>query len=268
MSLRSWYRRRRIRRRLQRRLRAELSQRADAGDLPAAARLAELLARHKDVDALTARADNGNAHARLWLALLLTKRGDLDRLADRGRQGDEWASTLYPFYYWHAGYRGIVEFATRAFNDRAVAAALNDIAHRHTDLRSAAFDLEFTALLRGGPPSRPEELEADLVAKADAGDGSAAGQLVRLLADRDDVAQLTARADNGDRGAAIRLAVYLAYRGRVEQLTARADQGDTAAARRLAGLLAETGAVETLKRRAQAGDRHAARELNQMDRGT
>ena len=51
---------------------------AEAGDLAAASRLAELLAKRGDIDELRALADAGNPSAAEGLADLLAKRGDLD----------------------------------------------------------------------------------------------------------------------------------------------------------------------------------------------
>ena len=108
---------------------------------------------------------------------------------------------------------------------------------------------------------------------ADAGDKSAAGRLMDLLAEHGDLEGLRARADAGDEYAAFRLAGLLAEHGDLDELRARADAGDKYAAFRLAGLLAEHGdlddATQILRPLADAGDKYAARRLMDLlaDRG-
>ena len=101
----------------------------------------------------------------------------------------------------------------------------------------------------------------ELRARADAGDWSAAGQLLRLLAMRGDLDELRARADAGDWDAAMRLNRLLAERGDLDELRARADAGDWSAAGQLARLLAMQGDLDELRARADAGDWSAARRL-------
>jgi thioredoxin-like negative regulator of GroEL len=107
-----------------------------------------------------------------------------------------------------------------------------------------------------------------LRARADTGDGYAAVDLARLLADRGDLdgaaEVLRAWADAGDEDAANQLAALLAERGDLDELHARADAGDRDAAYRLVELLAERGDVDELRTRADAGDGHAAEALVEL----
>jgi hypothetical protein len=100
-------------------------------------------------------------------------------------------------------YRGIIEFATRA-STIAPSPQPHDLA-RHTPTFGPPHSNWKSQHCCAADRSTTRRPEADLVTKADAGDDDAAGQLARLLAERNDVAQLTARADNDDRLAAIRL---------------------------------------------------------------
>ena len=93
---------------------------------------------------------------------------------------------------------------------------------------------------------------------ADAGDGTAAQILVRLLAEQRDLNELRRRADTGDQFASSRLANLLADRGDLDELRRRADAGDRFAAVWLADLLAERGDLGELRRRADAGDQFAS----------
>ena len=90
-----------------------------------------------------------------------------------------------------------------------------------------------------------------LRARADAGDGDAAGRLAELLAERGDLDGLRARADAGDGDAASRLAGLLAERGdldgAIQILRARADAGDGDAGR-LAELLTQQGRGQEAER--------------------
>ena len=93
----------------------------------------------------------------------------------------------------------------------------------------------------------------------------AAGILVGLLADADDLDGLRALADAGSWTAAERLADLLAEAGDLERLRARVQAGDEIAAERLAGLLArrlaEAGDLDGLQALADAGSRDAAGRL-------
>ena len=242
-----------------------LRARADAGDGYAARRLAELLAERGDLDGLRARADAGDRDAAEQLAGLLAERGDLDgaarprrrrrrvrrqaagRAAGRARgpgraqilraradAGDKYAASGWPSCWpgaatWTGPCRYCAPGPTPA-----------------------------TSTPPGGwPICWPSAATwTGLRARADAGDGYAAGRLAGLLAERGDLDGLRARADAGDRyaaggwpgcwpGAATWTGPQI--------LRARADAGDGDAAGRLAELLAERGdldgAVQILRAR-------------------
>ena len=96
---------------------------------------------------------------------------------------------------------------------------------------------------------------------ADAGDGSAASRLARLLAQRGDLDGLRSLA-NADEWYVIReLADLLARRGDLDGLRAQANAGNGYAAGQLARLLADRGDLDELRARADAGDEDAAWRL-------
>jgi hypothetical protein len=260
----------------------ELRARADAGDMYAAWRLADLadLAReHGDLDGLRALADVGDGYAARRLAGLLAERGDLDALRALADAGDDAAARELAGLL--AG-RGDLDGSAQVLRARADAGDAG-AALRLTELLAGRGDLDelraradagdmyaawWLARLLAGRGDLDGSAQV-LRARADAGDEHAAWWLARLLAGRGDLdgsAQvLRARADAGDAGAALRLASLLAGRGDLDGLRARADAGDEHAAWLLARLLAERGdldgSAQVLRARADAGDGHAARRL-------
>ena len=201
---------------------SSLRARADAGDRYAAWRLAELLAERGDLDGLRARADAGDGAAARRLAELLAERGDLDGLRARADAGDE-----------DAAGRLAELLAERGDLDGLRARAdAGDEACRRAAGRAAG------RARRPGRAARPGRRRRRGPPPA----------LAELLAERGDLDGLRARADAGDGDAAGRLAELLAERGDLDGLRARADAGDGAAARRLADLLAERGDLDEAAR--------------------
>lgn len=194
----------------------ELRQRADAGDGPAAYRLAELLAEQGRVDeaiaVLRRRADAGDRSTTNRLADLLADQGRVDELRERADAGDGYA------------------------------------ANRLVDL-----------LARQGCVD-------ELRRRADAGDGYAVVRLAVLLAEQRRFDRLRECAAAGDRFAAYMLADLLAEQDRVDELRQRADAGDGHAANRLADLLAGPDRIEELEREVLAGSPGAERRLTILRR--
>jgi DNA transposition AAA+ family ATPase len=249
---------------------------ADAGDGYAARRLADLLARRGDPEALEelrARADAGDGEAAWQLAVLLTRRGDLDGLRGHADASDELFAGLLAGLLARRG--DLEELRARAVaGDTASADRLADL------------------LARRGDPEALEELRA----RADAGGAEAARRLAALLAEHGDLDALRARAVAGDTASADRLADLLTRRGDakglggaarprgrrprvyrraagraaggdLDRLRARADAGDGHAARRLADLLARRGdpeALAELRARADAGHGYTAVQLAEL----
>ena len=189
---------------------------------------------------LRAAADAGDEHAAGRLAELLAGRGDLDGLRARADAGDGFAA------------RRLAELlAERGDLDGAARPG------RRRRLRTPP---------GSWPGCWPDRGDLDgLRARADAGDGYAAGRLAELLAERGDLDELRARADAGDRHAARQLAGLLAERGdldgAVQILRAAPTPATGTPPEQLAGLLAERGDLDGLRARADAGDGYAAVRL-------
>lgn len=210
-------------------------------------------------------ADGGDWSSARKLADLLAERGDLMGLRDRAADGD-----------WFAAARVTELLAERGDLDGLRAQVASG------DRRAVTYLAR--ALAEHG---NPDEAVQVLLAPAHAGDGEAAGELVRLLASRrtldeatrmlrpwsgtwfladllaeyGDLSGIRAQADAGDRTAAWRLAKLLAEDGNLVELRTRADANDRNAAWQLAKLLAEHGDLDELGARADVGDWHAAMQL-------
>ena len=240
---------------------------ADAGDVYAAGKLAELLAGARDLDELGARADAGDVYARGKLAGLLTGAGDLDQLRTRADAGDVYAAGKLVGLLTGAG--DLDELRTRADAGDAYAA------QRLTGLLAERGDLdELRTLADAGDAYAGQRLAGllaglltgagdldELRTRADAGDAYAAQRLTALLAAAGGLDQLRTLTDVGDAYAAQRLTEPLAERGDLDELRTRADAGDLPAAFELARLLAERGDLDELRTRADAGDAYAAQRL-------
>ena len=222
---------------------------ADAGNVHAARRLADLLAERGEVDGLRARTDAGDEHAAVVLVDLLAERGDVDGLRARA---DADADDFY------AARRLADLLAERGDLDGAV-----QILGSRADAGNRMAVTWLTRML-----ARRGDVER-LRARADAGDGEAAWRLAEVLAGRGDLDGaeqiLRPHADAGDQNAAVVLADLLAERGDLDALRALANAGDEHAAEKLADLLAERGDLDGAERilgsLADAGDEHAARRL-------
>jgi hypothetical protein len=198
--------------------------------------LADLLARHSDLDELRDRAGDGDPNAAHQLARLLAEHGDLDEAAqilrDRADAGDGYAALrLVELLAEHGGVGELGDRANAGDVDAAIRLARLLAEHGDVD---------------------------ELRDRANAGAVNAAMQLARLLAEHGDVDELRARADAGNAAAAYRLAGLLAEHGDLDGLRAQAGAGNPAAAYQLARLLAEhgdlDGAAQILRNRADAGD--------------
>jgi predicted negative regulator of RcsB-dependent stress response len=213
-----------------------LHQSADTGDPTAAYRLADLLAKQGDVDALQARTDAGDTTAAEVLAELLAEQGDVDALQARADTGDTTAAEVLAELLAEQG--DVDALQARADTGDTMAA------YRLADLLAKQGDVDA------------------LQARADTG---AAYRLADLLAEQGDVDALQARANIGDTAAADRLATLLAKRGDVDALQARAEAGDPLAAHQLADLLAKQGnvdaAITILQTHADTGDTITAHQL-------
>ncbi len=214
---------------------------ADAGDLFAAWRLADLLAGHGDVDGLRARADAGDRAAARKLADLLAGRGDLDGAGQ----------------VWRARADAGDLFAARKLARLLAKAGESDGLRARADAGDLFAARELARLLAGaGDPDGAGQVWR---ARAGTGDMDATWELARLLARRGDLkgaAQVwRAQADAGDWCAARELARLLAEAGDLDGLRALADAGDIMDALwRLADLLAERGDLDGLRAVADAGN--------------
>ena len=250
-----------------------LRARADAGDGDAAMRLAELLAERGDLDGLRARADAGDKDAAWRLAELLAERGDLDGLRARADAGDEDAAWRLAELLAERGDLDELRARADAGDGYAAAAAGRAAGRARRPGRAARPGRRRRPSCRLGswpgcwPSAATWTGPHSLRARADAGDGYAASQLARLLAERGDldgaaVARPGRRRRRGRRRAAGRAAGRARRPGRGRRLRARADAGDGSPLRQLAGLLAERGdldgAAQILRALADAGDVLAA----------
>ena len=232
-----------------------LRDRADAGDLDAAQRLAGMLKERGDLDGLRARADAGDEYATRELIGLMEQRGDLDGLRARADVGDRHAARQLAGLLEKRGDLGGAEQILRASADvggRPAGWHLDDYLARRGDLdglrAQADAENEYAALRL-----------ADLL--ADRGDLDGAERILRPLADNPDDGFRIAgvHIDTvGDKPAARRLAGLLAERGDLNGLRAQADAGDKDAALLLADLLVEHGDLDEAERilRARADDLH------------
>jgi hypothetical protein len=251
---------------------------AEAGNGPAAYRLAGLLAERGDIAELRARADVGDGHATEMLASLadmLAGRGDRDGAAEALRAladaGDEHASRRLADMLAKGGDLDGLRARADA-GDGHAAALLAGMLAKHGDLnglraRAEAGDWHASRrltdmLVESGDLDGAAEA---LRARAEAGNSYAARRLADILVESGDLDGLRARAEAGDSYAARRLADMLVGRRDLDGLRARAEAGDEHASRRLADMLVESGdldgAAKVLRARAEAGDSYAARRL-------
>jgi hypothetical protein len=163
---------------------------ADAGDLFAAWRLAQLPAGRGGPDGLRARADPGDQRPAAGLARLLGGRGDLDEM--RGWADGGWLAELLTL-------RGDLDGAVQELRvqadggDRLAALRLGDLLAVRGDLDGAGQVLRV---------------------RADAGDQAAAALLADLLAKHGDLDELRALVDGGNQAAAERLPDLMTEQGR------------------------------------------------------
>ena len=224
-----------------------LRARADAGDPVAANRLADLLIERGDLDGLRAQADAGNSVAANRLADVLTEQGDLDGaeqiLRAAANAGDGYAAGRLADLLTERGdldqaeqILDAAEQILRAQADTAgwhAALELADLLQKRDDLDGAVQILDGAAHI--------------LHDRMEAGDDSIrlnalhiSAWRAHLLAERGDLDGLRARADVGDGQAAGKLADLLVGRGDLDGLRARANAGD-GDTKRLADLLIKQG---------------------------
>ncbi len=182
-----------------------LRARADAGDPLAADRLADLLTERSDPDGaeqiLRTAANAGDGHAALRLAGLLTERGDLDG-AEQILDG---AEQILRARADAGGWPGALELAglltERGDLDGAVQIPDGAAQILRARIEAGDDDIRMNALYvsawRADLLARRGDLDG-LRARADAGDGQAAGRLAGLLEARGDLDGLRARANAGD----------------------------------------------------------------------
>lgn len=225
--------------------------------------LAQLLAWREDTDGLRARADAGDVQAAARLAELLFKRADERALESW------WVCTGNKFA---ADYLNRLKIARENVSELRRPADLHllamcqdaDSLRVRADAGNSDASFELAELLV------EQEDVAGLEARADAGDQYAASWLAGLLARRGNAGKLQTRAGAGDEYAAAELADLLAERedaGKLQRLRASADDDiDTGEftgffAEELADLLIRRGDVGELRARADAGDQYAAAGL-------
>ncbi|OHV43435.1 toll/interleukin-1 receptor domain-containing protein [Pseudofrankia sp. BMG5.36] len=225
---------------------------ADAGDIHASARLADVLAERRDLDGLRRRADTGDSFAahtldRLFvddlvergdldelrrrphldlgyamrrLADVLAERGDLDELRRRADTGDPFAAQQLTDVLAEEDFDELCRQA-RSGNNPYAAMSLAKINIDHYDRYD---DDTLRAFIEG------------------MGDGHALLLLRRRTINRiDDLDELRRWTDDGNTYAAQRLADVLAERGDLDELRRWVDAGYLYVGERLASLLAKRG---------------------------
>ncbi|MEU4566975.1 hypothetical protein [Micromonospora sp. NPDC023956] len=234
---------------------------AEAGDREAQTRLAEVLVARGDLDGLRTRADAGDGAARGRLAEVLVRRGDLEGLRSRADAGDDRAATELVRVLVARGDRDGLR--TRAesgdYNARwwlAQVLTARDDPDGPARADGTAGEAVRALVARGDL--------AELRSRADAGDDRAGRELVRALVARGDLDGLRARAESGDDDARWELVEVLAARDDLDGLGALADAGDRTARTQLVELLVARGDREGLRSRADAGDDRAAVELTRV----
>jgi predicted negative regulator of RcsB-dependent stress response len=220
----------------------------------------------------------GDGTARRWLAEMLARQGRREELRARADAGDTFASvelaelSVDPGWEdewdtWDEDGDGLGRPGRRAFPLRGEITAEALVALRaraEAGDGSAAWRLARLLESQG----RLDEAVAILRARVEAGDVFARPWLTDLLIEQGRVDEalevLRARVDGGDMSACRRLAELLAGQGRVDEalamLRARIEAGDHVDTH-LVDLLAEHGRVEELRARAEAGDGHAVKRL-------
>lgn len=224
---------------------AGLRARAATGDWAAAFMLSQLLVARDALDDLRAamRVPGAPAGLQLIVAGVLADRGLRDELAIRADAGNAAAE-------WRIVGMLAAEGQWAELRTRLRAVRLRPILPERR-LTATFFWLRVRA-----------DVDA-LRAAADEWDIVGAGvQLAELLHDRDDLDALTARADAGDGHAAGLLAEVLVARGRHAELRTRADAGDDAAVDALSPLLLRRGECDELRARALGGEATAAEMLS------
>ncbi|MEU0518258.1 tetratricopeptide repeat protein [Streptosporangium sp. NPDC006007] len=209
----------------------ELRTRAEAGDTPAAWRLADILAMdgHDDeaLQFLRAHVDAGGAHVAWRLANVLVKQGHDDEALQFLRTQFD-AGDLY------VAWKLADMLVEQGKPDEAL-----KVLHAQSDVDDLYAGIRLANLLV------EEGHHDELRARAEAGSSYAIGRLINLLNEQghhdEAMAFLLAQADAGDSLASWRLADLLAEHGRHDELRAWAEAGNASAAGRLADLLAEQG---------------------------
>jgi hypothetical protein len=223
---------------------------AEAGDMRAAYRLADRLAKQGHIDEartlLRQCADAGDDFADFELADLLAAQGRIDELRQLADAGGGRATVLVADLF--VG-QGRLDEAYAILRKRA-GAGEDQTAIRLLDLLVE------------------HDHVGELRQRADAGDTYAANRLVNLFADQGRIDELRQRADSGNTYAGSRLAGILIEQGHIDEagtiLRRCADAGDDGAALRLVDLLVEQGHIDELRQRADAEIAHVAYRLGDI----